>query len=42
MCVFKKINKMKQMLNVEESMYMSTQNGCSPATFFIETESQNT
>jgi len=23
-------------------MYMSTQNGCSPATFLIETESQNT
>ena len=23
-------------------MYMSTQNGCSPATFLIETESRNT
>jgi len=23
-------------------MYMSTQNGCSPATFLVETESQNT
>jgi len=37
-----KINKMKQMWNILEFMYMSTQNGCLPATFLIETESRNT
>jgi len=34
-----KINKMKQMWNIYEFMYMSTQNGCSPPTSLIETES---
>jgi len=30
------------MWNIWEFMFMSTQNGCSPATFLIETESRNT